>query len=74
MIDKLFFLGYFFTGFGATVNVAKPKKGHTVAIFGLGAVGLAVSTSFLVYYVLNHLYFIRKLLMSSTLMTFWCPL
>ncbi|KAK8567025.1 hypothetical protein V6N13_110104 [Hibiscus sabdariffa] len=30
------------TGFGATVNVAKPKKGQTVAIFGLGAVGLAV--------------------------------
>ncbi|GLT61878.1 hypothetical protein SLA2020_345520 [Shorea laevis] len=26
------------TGFGATVNVAKPKKGHSVAIFGLGAV------------------------------------
>ena len=30
-------------GFGATVNVAKPKKGQSVAIFGLGAVGLAVS-------------------------------
>uniref|UniRef100_J3N6S2 Uncharacterized protein n=2 Tax=Oryza brachyantha TaxID=4533 RepID=J3N6S2_ORYBR len=29
------------TGLGATVNVAKPKKGQTVAIFGLGAVGLA---------------------------------
>lgn len=29
------------TGFGATVNVAKPKKGQTVAVFGLGAVGLA---------------------------------
>ncbi|KAG8090994.1 hypothetical protein GUJ93_ZPchr0011g28354 [Zizania palustris] len=29
------------TGFGATVNVAKPAKGSTVAIFGLGAVGLA---------------------------------
>jgi alcohol dehydrogenase class-P len=29
------------TGFGATVNVAKPTKGSTVAIFGLGAVGLA---------------------------------
>lgn len=25
------------------MNVAKPKKGQTVAIFGLGAVGLAVS-------------------------------
>lgn len=34
------------TGFGATVNVAKPKKGQTVAVFGLGAVGLAVSTYF----------------------------
>ncbi|CAL5417552.1 unnamed protein product [Camellia sinensis] len=31
------------TGFGATVNVAKPKKGSTVAVFGLGAVGLAVA-------------------------------
>ncbi|CAN6475765.1 unnamed protein product [Victoria cruziana] len=29
------------TGFGATVNVAKPKKGQSVAVFGLGAVGLA---------------------------------
>ncbi|MQL93009.1 hypothetical protein Taro_025635 [Colocasia esculenta] len=31
------------TGLGATLNVAKPPKGSTVAIFGLGAVGLAVS-------------------------------
>lgn len=30
-------------GLGATLNVAKPTKGSTVAIFGLGAVGLAVS-------------------------------
>ena len=29
-------------GLGAALNVAKPKKGSTVAIFGLGAVGLAV--------------------------------
>ncbi|TYG92864.1 hypothetical protein ES288_A11G066200v1 [Gossypium darwinii] len=29
------------TGLGATLNVAKPTKGSTVAIFGLGAVGLA---------------------------------
>ncbi|XP_043726154.1 alcohol dehydrogenase [Telopea speciosissima] len=29
------------TGMGATLNVAKPKKGSTVAVFGLGAVGLA---------------------------------
>ncbi|XVF60992.1 hypothetical protein PTKIN_Ptkin08bG0092300 [Pterospermum kingtungense] len=28
---------------GATLNVAKPPKGSTVAIFGLGAVGLAVA-------------------------------
>ena len=34
-----------FVGLGATLNVAKPKKGSTVAIFGLGAVGLAVSLS-----------------------------
>ncbi|XP_031504150.1 alcohol dehydrogenase 1-like isoform X2 [Nymphaea colorata] len=31
------------TGFGATVNVAKPKKGQSVAVFGLGAVGLAAA-------------------------------
>ncbi|KAL4615075.1 hypothetical protein ACB092_07G098500 [Castanea dentata] len=31
------------TGLGATLNVAKPKKGSTVAVFGLGAVGLAVA-------------------------------
>uniref|UniRef100_A0A8I6WXK8 Alcohol dehydrogenase 1 n=1 Tax=Hordeum vulgare subsp. vulgare TaxID=112509 RepID=A0A8I6WXK8_HORVV len=31
------------TGLGASINVAKPPKGSTVAIFGLGAVGLAVS-------------------------------
>ncbi|KAJ4826722.1 alcohol dehydrogenase [Turnera subulata] len=31
------------TGLGATLNVAKPKKGHTVAVFGLGAVGLAAA-------------------------------
>ncbi|KAI3789215.1 hypothetical protein L2E82_02005 [Cichorium intybus] len=29
-------------GLGATLNVAKPKKGSSVAIFGLGVVGLAV--------------------------------
>ncbi|XP_020107212.1 alcohol dehydrogenase 1 [Ananas comosus] len=29
------------TGLGATLNVAKPPKGSTVAVFGLGAVGLA---------------------------------
>ncbi|KAK1308049.1 Alcohol dehydrogenase 2 [Acorus calamus] len=29
------------TGLGATLNVAKPKKGSIVAVFGLGAVGLA---------------------------------
>lgn len=31
------------TGLGATLNVAKPKKGSTVAIFGLGAVGLGAA-------------------------------
>jgi Zn-dependent alcohol dehydrogenase len=36
-------INYFSSGLGATLNVAKPKKGSTVAIFGLGAVGLAVS-------------------------------
>lgn len=30
-------------GLGAVLNVAKPKKGASVAVFGLGAVGLAVS-------------------------------
>ncbi|GAV61473.1 LOW QUALITY PROTEIN: ADH_zinc_N domain-containing protein/ADH_N domain-containing protein [Cephalotus follicularis] len=37
------------TGLGATLNVAKPKKGSSVAIFGLGAVGLAVSFPCLLY-------------------------
>ncbi|PQQ01062.1 hypothetical protein Pyn_20373 [Prunus yedoensis var. nudiflora] len=32
------------TGLGATLNVAKPKKGSSVAVFGLGAVGLAGQT------------------------------
>ena len=32
-------------GLGATLNVARPWKGSSVAIFGLGAVGLAVSFS-----------------------------
>ncbi|KAB2055820.1 hypothetical protein ES319_A11G063600v1 [Gossypium barbadense] len=32
-----------FRGLGATLNVAKPTKGSTVAIFGLGAVGLAAA-------------------------------
>ncbi|KAL3845449.1 hypothetical protein ACJIZ3_002852 [Penstemon smallii] len=31
------------TGLGATLNVAKPKKGSSVAIFGLGAVGLGAA-------------------------------
>ncbi|KAF5751333.1 alcohol dehydrogenase 1-like isoform X1 [Tripterygium wilfordii] len=31
------------TGLGATLNVAKPKKGQSVAVFGLGAVGLAAA-------------------------------
>lgn len=33
----------FISGLGATLNVAKPPKGSTVAVFGLGAVGLSVS-------------------------------
>ncbi|KAI9180697.1 hypothetical protein LWI28_007312 [Acer negundo] len=31
------------TGLGATLKVAKPKKGSSVAIFGLGAIGLAAA-------------------------------
>ncbi|XP_028794522.1 alcohol dehydrogenase 1-like [Neltuma alba] len=31
------------TGLGATLNVAKPKKGSSVAVFGLGPVGLAAA-------------------------------
>ncbi|XP_074372131.1 alcohol dehydrogenase 1-like [Apium graveolens] len=31
------------TGMGATLNVAKPTKGSTVAVFGLGTVGLAAA-------------------------------
>lgn len=33
---------------GAALNVAKPTRGSTVAIFGLGTVGLAVSKHFYV--------------------------
>ncbi|KAL6511969.1 alcohol dehydrogenase [Orobanche gracilis] len=32
-----------FIGLGATLNVAKPTKGSSVAVFGLGAVGLAAA-------------------------------
>ena len=35
-------VSFMLVGLGATVNVAKPKPGSSVAIFGLGAVGLAV--------------------------------
>ncbi|KAJ8477020.1 hypothetical protein OPV22_020747 [Ensete ventricosum] len=43
-LDKVCVLSCgFSTGFGATVNVAKPTKGSTVAVFGLGAVGLAAA-------------------------------
>jgi Zn-dependent alcohol dehydrogenase len=41
------------SGLGATLNVAKPKKGSTVAVFGMGAVGLAVS--FLVFSAFFHI-------------------
>ncbi|XP_075650769.1 alcohol dehydrogenase-like isoform X2 [Castanea sativa] len=37
------FLGTSTFRLGATLNVAKPKKGSTVAVFGLGAVGLAAA-------------------------------
>ncbi|XWS29876.1 hypothetical protein CRYUN_Cryun24cG0068100 [Craigia yunnanensis] len=41
------------TGLGATLNVAKPTKSSTVAIFGMGAVGLAVNiTSFISWFFL----------------------
>ncbi|XP_042449583.1 alcohol dehydrogenase 1-like isoform X3 [Zingiber officinale] len=47
-LDKVCILSCgFCTGFGATVNVAKPPKGSTVAVFGLGAVGLSVSFFYL---------------------------
>ncbi|PON51422.1 Alcohol dehydrogenase superfamily, zinc-type [Parasponia andersonii] len=43
-LDKVCILGCgISTGLGATLNVAKPKKGSTVAVFGLGAVGLAAA-------------------------------
>ncbi|GFS37551.1 alcohol dehydrogenase 1 [Actinidia rufa] len=38
-----FLNGKRFEGLGAALNVAKPRKGSTVAIFGLGAVGLAAA-------------------------------
>ncbi|KAI9117861.1 hypothetical protein K1719_011276 [Acacia pycnantha] len=43
-LDKVCILSCgFCTGYGATVNVAKPKPGSCVAVFGLGAVGLAAA-------------------------------
>jgi len=39
------FISVLESGMGATLNAAKPKKGSTVAVFGLGGVGLAVSTN-----------------------------
>ncbi|XP_031248571.1 alcohol dehydrogenase 1-like isoform X2 [Pistacia vera] len=43
-LDKVCVLSYgISTGLGATLNVAKPLKGSIVAIFGLGAVGLAAA-------------------------------
>ncbi|KAI8535709.1 hypothetical protein RHMOL_Rhmol10G0194700 [Rhododendron molle] len=43
VLEKLTLLPIIYECLGATLNVAKPKKGSTVAIFGLGAVGLAVA-------------------------------
>ncbi|KAL4651547.1 hypothetical protein ACB092_01G168500 [Castanea dentata] len=43
-LDKVYVLSCgISTGLGATLNVAKPKNGSTVAVFGLGAVGLAAA-------------------------------
>ncbi|KAL0924436.1 hypothetical protein M5K25_005266 [Dendrobium thyrsiflorum] len=43
-LDKVFILGCgISTGLGAALNVAKPFKGSTVAIFGLGTIGLAAA-------------------------------
>jgi len=45
----MYYILFHLVGFGATVNVAKPKPGSSVAIFGLGAVGLAVCYWLLVF-------------------------
>lgn len=42
MWNLLTCIDFLHAGFGATVNVAKPKPNDTVAVFGLGAVGLSV--------------------------------
>lgn len=43
-LDKVFILSCgISTGLGASLNVAKPFKGSTVAIFGLGTIGLAAA-------------------------------
>ena len=52
-------------GFGATVNVAKPKKGSSVAIFGLGAVGLAVSCSY--FFFIPVIQLIRRIVLMFLL-------
>jgi S-(hydroxymethyl)glutathione dehydrogenase / alcohol dehydrogenase len=42
-LDKVCLLGCgITTGYGAAVNTAKVEKGSTVAVFGLGGVGLSV--------------------------------
>jgi len=51
-------------GYGAAVNVAKPKKGQTVAVFGLGAVGLAVSFSNLIWCVASVSNFQRTIFVT----------
>lgn len=50
---------------GATLNVAKPKKGSTVAIFGLGGVGLGVRFNLLelkIDFWMDYRYVIYRLL------------
>lgn len=42
-------------GFGATVNVAKPEPNSTVAVFGLGAVGLAVCYPTMLKFLIKYL-------------------
>lgn len=59
-------------GVGAVWNTANVEKGATVAVFGLGAVGLAVSIyssafRILFFFLYNHQFFIKYFITNSLL-------
>lgn len=51
-----------FSGLGATLNVAKPKKGSFVAICGFGVMGLGVTFMELVTFSKKDSFMAKKLI------------